>query len=405
MSGAGASSSPSLIDRLGLVQLALRTEKLAGWLLVVGPGRNRVAEQLLGLATAPSRRLFCWIPHEGFPTVVAHPLDQTIAGGLPGDTKLYRSWDELRQRLGRVLVAHDRIAMEHAPMGSHPYLSIVDAGTVELVRSYGAYVVSSGELSAQVLGPVEEVSLKAHEQAAVELDEVVRRWLRAIGDLGVGTSHGSCEALLREALFAANLHPLVVDLKLQTPRFEVDYDDWLAEEEPVLRKDQLLGLHVVARPTAGPPTTAELRRSASVGLPAADSLHDAYQALGHAMDTAATLVASRREGGLSIRGYEVDQAARDALQRAGLIRGVTHRLGHALGPVPCFGEVGLLDCSEAIETRPLLSHTAWAMTPTVRRHGAFVRASRNAFLGGSGGLKWTSQGPARLPVVTLKETD
>ena len=133
---------------LDAVQSALRTFGLDGWLLAEFRGSNVLARRVLGLDGKPvtSRRLFYAIPAEGPPRKLVHRIEPGVLDHLPGEKTVYLRWQELEAGLGGLLGGMNRVAMEYSPRNAIPYVAKVDAGTVELVRSLGVEVVSSGDL-------------------------------------------------------------------------------------------------------------------------------------------------------------------------------------------------------------------------------------------------------------------
>src|SRR5687767_6971888 len=132
---------------LAAVQAALRDQKLDGWLLYDFRGTNVLAQRVVGLADKKlSRRWFYFVPASGEPKKLAHAIEPASLDALPGPKTVYRRWQELEAGVGGLVAGADRVAMEYSPRNDNPYVSRVDAGTVELVRSFGPEVDSSGDL-------------------------------------------------------------------------------------------------------------------------------------------------------------------------------------------------------------------------------------------------------------------
>ncbi len=125
------------------IQQALRDEKLDGWLFYDFRKSNPVAYQVLSLPFDAfyTRRWFYFIPAQGSPTALVSAVEAHVLGELPGNRVIFRTWQEIQTHLQSILLAGTRIAMEYSPMNAIPYMSRVDAGTLELVRSCGVEVV------------------------------------------------------------------------------------------------------------------------------------------------------------------------------------------------------------------------------------------------------------------------
>ena len=154
---------------IGAVQAALRTEGLDGWLLYDFRGSNPLAQRIAGLDTSghlATRRWFYLIPAHGTPQALVHKIESRTLAHLPGETARYAGRTELESGLGGMLAGRRRVAMEYSPRCAIPYVSRVDAGTVELVESQGVEVVSSGDLIQQFEAVWSAEALRSHRQAA-----------------------------------------------------------------------------------------------------------------------------------------------------------------------------------------------------------------------------------------------
>ena len=136
---------------LNAVQQSLREFGLDGWLFYDFRGSNILARRVLGLDQKPtgSRRFFYFVPAKGEPRKLVHRIETAALDDLPGTRDVYLRWQELEAGVGQLLSGSRRVAMEYAPRVSNPYVSRVDAGTIELVRGCGVEVVSSGDLIQQ----------------------------------------------------------------------------------------------------------------------------------------------------------------------------------------------------------------------------------------------------------------
>src|SRR5438270_2561972 len=133
---------------LAAVQSALREEGVDGWLLYDFRGLNVLARRVAQMAEGQmlTRRWFYLIPAQGEPRKLVHRIEAHHLDSLPGTKQEYSSWQELWENLKSMLAPCQTIAMQYSPNNLVPYIGLVDAGTIALVRSFGKNIASSGDL-------------------------------------------------------------------------------------------------------------------------------------------------------------------------------------------------------------------------------------------------------------------
>src|SRR5712692_4270492 len=157
------------------LQKALQEDKLDGWLFYSFRGSDPIAENILRLdhAKFTTRRWFYFVPAKGTPQKIVHAIETGTLDSLPGDKHVYLPWQQLHEFLRETLSGVKKIAMQYSPLNAIPYISRVDAGTVELIRSFGVEVVSSADL-VQVFEAVwSDEQLESHLDAAKHMREIV----------------------------------------------------------------------------------------------------------------------------------------------------------------------------------------------------------------------------------------
>ena len=203
-------------DRIARIQEALREEGLLGWLLFDFHGVNPIARSVLEMADGPTapkttRRWFYLVPARGEPQRVVHRLEPRSLDHLPGESRIYLTWQELDRALadviGRLLAsgssgpAGAKIAMEYSPLARLPYVSRVDAGTVELVRGAGAEVVSSADLAQRFGGVLPPAAREDHRRTGAILHGVIQGALERARELarsGARLTEVSLQAWIQE---------------------------------------------------------------------------------------------------------------------------------------------------------------------------------------------------------------
>src|SRR6266704_6009415 len=157
------------------IQADLRAAKLDGWLFYDFRGRDPIAQRILRLPEAMrTRRWFYFVPANGNPGKLVHKIESGSLAALPGETRFYAGQDELRKNLSKLLGRAKRVAMQYSPKNEIPYVAMVDAGTVELVRGAGAKVVSSADLVQKYEACWSDEQKESHFSAGVIIDRIVR---------------------------------------------------------------------------------------------------------------------------------------------------------------------------------------------------------------------------------------
>src|SRR5690349_8117315 len=166
------------------IQEALRREGLDGWLFFDHHQRDPLAYRVLGFSPAShvTRRWYYFIPAEGEPKGLVHRIESGMLDAVPGEKIRYSSWTEQTDGLRRLLGKARRVAMQYSPQCGIPYVAMVDAGTVELVRGLGVEVASSAELIQNFEARWNQAALDAHLEAGRRVDRVRAEAFRMIGE-------------------------------------------------------------------------------------------------------------------------------------------------------------------------------------------------------------------------------
>ena len=393
--------SAPIADRLGEVQLALRDARLEGWLLTDHRATNPIALRALGLRVVqPMRRVFYWLPADGMPVMVAHAIEAETLPELPGELRRYVGWTELRRALERTLPSRGQVAMEHQPMGGVPDLSRVDAGTLQLVESYGPRVVPSIDLVNALLGAMSADERARQERTYAALREVREAACAWLADERSPTERG-LRALVEEEMASAKLlsdRPALIATGPRTrhrsPRHSGDEDRAIEPRDLVII--ELYATDAPLGPYAHLALTGVLRE-------ASPDATRAFSLARRARDAALELLAERFATGARVLGYEVDRAARAALDRpdeGGLVahRPWAHRSGHHLGWCSLSAEACTFDDLEVHDTREALVGLAWSLHPGVYEDELGLRAHA-AVRRGESSLELLEPGQDALRVI------
>jgi len=169
--------------QLEAIQTALREASLDGWLFYDHHHRDPLAARILGLDPHAhvTRRWYYLIPASGEPRKLVHRIEAARLDSLPGTKGQYSSWQELTTGLDTMLADTRRIAMQYSPRNAIMYVSMVDAGTIEFVRSLGKEIVSSADLISQFEAVLTAEQMASHAAAQRAIDAILAQAFREIG--------------------------------------------------------------------------------------------------------------------------------------------------------------------------------------------------------------------------------
>src|SRR5712664_1197538 len=157
------------------IQSDLRAAKLDGWLFYDFRGRDPIAQGILDLPEGMrTRRWFYFVPAKGTPKKLVHKIEAQSLAALPGETLYYAGQEELRRNVGKMLGRAKNVAMQYSPKNAIPYVAMVDAGTIELVRGSGVKVMSSADLVQKYEACWSDEQLASHRSAGTAIDRIVR---------------------------------------------------------------------------------------------------------------------------------------------------------------------------------------------------------------------------------------
>jgi Xaa-Pro dipeptidase len=343
---------------------------LDGWLIADFRWTNPLFGYVLGVRSGTlTRRSFLWLPGpgKGDPQLVVSRTDAHMASGVDIPVMLYGSFDEMAAQLRALLPVRGRVAMEYVERGALPTVSVVDAGLIELVRSFGIAVVSSGSLIA-ALHIWNDDQRALHEQAGRIVDEARRLALQRCQEhvrRGETITEGMLGRLILEyfdqhGLTTSGGAHVAVGAHSADPHYGVEQDGDGAEIGPdsVL----LIDLWGKLREAEGAPY-ADSTWMAYTGSEPSDDLQAVFAAVREARDVAITAVNHAARAGRSIPGREVDRAARAAIVRSGMAEYLIHRTGHSLGAEHVQGMGTNLDDVEFPDDRPLVPGSGFTVEP------------------------------------------
>jgi Xaa-Pro dipeptidase len=403
MTPANAISSASALD-IGAVQAALRAQGLDGWLLYDFHGINGIAVDVAGVGRQgghlTTRRWYYLIPATGEPRALVHAIESHALEHLPGTTERYSGRAALEAGLQRLLQGMRRIAMEYSPGCAIPYISRVDAGTIELVRQFGVEVASSGDLVQQFSAIWQAAQIKSHVAASEKLyrvkdrafDEAARRLKN-----GVSTTEYEIQQLMagwfaEEGLVSDSAPVVAAEKNAGDPHYLPT-----AATTRTIGKGGVLLLDLWGKLDHPGAVFADITWVGYTGREVPARIAMAFNAVKGARDAAVELVQQRTRAGEEIRGFEVDRAAMAVLRGAGYGDAILHRTGHSLGE-SVHGNGVNMDDFETHDDRRLLTGTGFTIEPGVYFTDFGIRSEINMIVGDRDA---TVTGPRQSEIMAL----
>jgi Xaa-Pro aminopeptidase len=365
------------------VQATLAAQGLDGWLLYDFHGSNPIAVGLAGLAGAhTTRRWYYFIPRTGTPQKLVHAIEPAVLDRLPGRARHYAGRRELEAGVAELVDGSRTIAMEYSPNGAIPYLSRVDAGTLEFIRGLGVTVVSSGDLVGRFEAAWDAPAIESHRTAAAKLYRVkdaafayARTRLAARERVHEYEIQQAMLGWFREEGLVADGPPIVgAQEHAGNPHYVPT-----AESSRDFRPGELLLLDLWGKLDQPGAVYADITWVGVAGDPPVEIVR-AFDAAAAGRDAAIALVQSRVAAGQPVRGWEVDRACRDVIERAGFGPQFVHRTGHSLG-TEVHGNGVHMDDYETHDDRQLVPGTGFTIEPGIYGPRFGVRTEVNLVVG------------------------
>jgi Xaa-Pro aminopeptidase len=347
--------------------------------------RDPLAYRVLDLkpAATPTRRWYYLIPAEGEPRGLEHRIERGMTGGLPGRKIPYSSWTEQVEGLRQITAGLRRVAMQYSPNCAIPYVSMVDAGTVELVRSIGVEVVSSAELIQSFEARWSPEALESHLEAGRRVDRIraaAFAMVRERTQNGVPLQEVEMKEFVRGAFAEADLitdhGPIVgVNANASNPHYEPT-----REVTSPIRKGDLVLLDLWAKLDRPGSVYYDITWTYFCGETAPERMQKVFDVVTGARDAAVQRVTEAVAAGRSLCGFEVDDAARGFITSHGFAEYFTHRTGHSIGQ-EVHGSGANMDNLETHDERRVSAWTCFSIEPGVYLPEFGIRSEVNMFIG------------------------
>lgn len=369
---------------LDAIQSALRSAGLDGWLFFDHHERDPLAYRVLGLKGGHvTRRWYYWIPANGVPRGLVHRIESGSLDGLPGDKVAYSTWREQREGVRAMLDGARRVAMQYSPLCAIPYVANVDAGTIDLVRSFGAEVVSSAELIQLFEARWTPAMLEMHLEAGRKTDQVRREAFELVRTThaknGVITEYAVQQFVLRrfaEAGLVTN-HPPIVGANANASNPHYCPTEAACSE---IRRGDLLLLDLWSKLNHPDAVYYDVTWMAFCGGEPSGAMREAFAVVRDARDAGTRFVSEAVAAGRVIKGFEVDDAVRGHIEGRGYGQYFNHRTGHSIGR-ETHGNGANMDNFESHDERTVIPWTCFSIEPGLYQPAFGVRTEINVFVG------------------------
>jgi Xaa-Pro aminopeptidase len=366
------------------IQDDIRAAKLDGWLFYDFRGRDAIAQSILQIPPGMrTRRWYYFIPAKGTPRKLVHKIETESLAALPGDTFFYAGQEELRKNLGKLLGRAKNVAMQYSPKNAIPYVAMVDAGTVELVRTTGVKVVSSADLVQKYEACWSPAQLESHMAAGVVIDRVVREAFqlaaRNVREKKTFTEYDLKEWILKEFAAAGITADQGPDIAVGPHASDPHYGPTPETASPI-REGDLLLLDVWGKTKAAGSVYYDITWVGYLGAKVPEKMAKIFGIVREARDKAIELIQSSVAAGKPLQGWQVDKAARKVIEKAGYGKYFFHRTGHNIGQT-VHGNGVNMDGLETHDVRHLIPKTCNSIEPGIYLPEFGVRSEVNMYIG------------------------
>jgi Xaa-Pro dipeptidase len=372
---------------LDQVQAAIRDEGLDGWLLYDFRGLNVLAARVTGTAEGHrTRRWFYYVPANGEPKKLVHRIESASLDHLPGSDKtVYLKWQELEAGVGQLLAGAKRVAMEYSERNGNPYVSRVDAGTVELVRSFGVEVVSSGDLISEFEATWDDEQEASHFAAAKVTDAAygvawgfIAEKLKAGGTTELDVQKRIMDHFAQHG--CTTYSPPIVGVGPHGG--DPHYEPTPATNSPIKPGDCVL-IDLWCKLDKPRAVYSDLTRVGYIGKDVPAKYQKVFEIVAAARDAGIDCVQKAFAAGRPLTGAEVDNATRAVIEKAGYGEYFTHRTGHNIGQ-EVHGNGAHIDGFETRDDRKIGRRTCFSIEPGIYLPEFGVRLEVDVYIDAKG---------------------
>jgi Xaa-Pro dipeptidase len=367
------------------IQEALCRHHLDGWLFFDHHRRDPLAYRILQIpnSVGASRRWYYFVPSEGEPWKLVHRIESGVLDSLPGEKLSYSSWQDQETKLHGLCRRFSRIAMQYSAKCAIPYVSLVDGGTLELIRAAGVEILSSADLVQEFEARWTEQQYRQHVTAGKWVDKVRREAFCFAGErLRTNTpitefdiQQFILESFQRVGLITDHGPIVAVNANASDPHYEP-----IREKTLAIKRGDLLLLDLWAKLDEPGATYYDVTWAGFCADIVPSKVQKVFEVVRNARSGASDFVLKRMEAGTETAGYQVDDAARAFIQEEGFGEYFFHRTGHSIG-TEVHGTGANMDNLESHDQRPLIAGTCFSIEPGIYLPEFGIRSEVNVYVG------------------------
>jgi Xaa-Pro aminopeptidase len=367
------------------IQASLRAANLDGWLFFDHHRRDPLAYRILGLPedSQPSRRWYYFVPADGEPRKLVHRIESGTLDSVPGNKDVYSSWADQQTKLHLLLNGAKRIAMQYSPNCAIPYVSLIDAGTIELVRSTGVEIVTSADFVQEFEARWSQKQFQLHLEAGKLVDKALREAFDFVGEKL--RSHQTLteydvQQFIRRKFSHYGLYtdhgPIVaVNANASDPHYEPSCDR-TAHVQP----GDVLLIDLWAKLTEPDAVYYDITWTGFCGDVIPDAVQRVFEVARDARKRGSQFVIDQVAQRTPIAGFEVDDVVRGYIDQNGLGQYFFHRTGHSIG-TEVHGTGANMDNLESHDERRIIPHSCFSIEPGIYLPEFGIRSEVNVYVG------------------------
>jgi Xaa-Pro dipeptidase len=368
-----------------IIQEALREKGLDGWLLCDFRNRDYLAYRVLGLnfEKMSSRRWYYYIPARGEPKKLVSVVERQRLDSLPGKQMAYLSWNELHASLKKMMGPRKKIAMQYSPLNHVPYVSMVDGGTIELLKRLGYRIVSSADLVQTFVSVISEEGYRTHKEAAAVMDRIMEEAFEQIRQ-GVMSGSGITEIGVQQYIMRRfkEEHLVTYDPPMVgTNEHPADpHFDLTPENSRPFKEGDTVLIDMWAKKDVPGAIYYDITWVGYIGAAPPRQYQEIFTAVKNGRDAAVEFVRQKFARGQACYGWQVDDACRNVVKKAGYGRYFLHRTRHSITE-ETHGNGVNIDNLETKDERALLPGCCFSIEPGIYLQGKMaVRTEINMFI-------------------------
>ncbi|MGE5399083.1 MAG: M24 family metallopeptidase [Ignavibacteriales bacterium] len=367
------------------IQNILKEMNFDAWLFYDFRGSNGLAHEILNVSPEAhlTRRFFYFVPREGEPVKIINGIEAFHLDHLPGKKLTYSSHASLDKHLRDTLSQVKTIAMEYSPMNAIPYVSRVDAGTIEYLKTFGLDIKSSGDLISMFGACWTPEQFEENKTAANALYDIVRvsfNFIKEKINAGENITEYDVQQLIMNEFRNRNM---VTDSDAIVAVNENSANPHYAPDENThkdIKKEDFVLIDLWAKMNTPEAVMADITWVGYVGETVPEKYTRIFNIVAAARDKAFELVQNRFAEGTELRGYEVDNACRSVINEAGYGDQFIHRTGHSI-TTETHGSGAHMDNFETKDERMVLPSTSFSIEPGIYLTGDFgVRSEIDVYI-------------------------